>query len=197
MLTTQLALFKTCQRCHVEKSRSEFNKDKRYADGLQPWCRSCYREYHKQYNNDPDNHSRIAERSRKWFQDNIERLHAMHNAWTRDRWRNDPEYRKRKNKQSLELLKTNPQHRARHNLNTQRRNNLRRSKHGGWFTTQEWLSLCERYGNVCLACGKPGPLTQDHVIPLSKGGSNSIDNIQPLCDRCNKKKGTQIIDYRK
>jgi 5-methylcytosine-specific restriction endonuclease McrA len=47
-----------------------------------------------------------------------------------------------------------------------------------------------------LCCKQEKPLTIDHVVPLSLGGSNSIDNLQPLCHQCNSRKGTRIIDYR-
>jgi 5-methylcytosine-specific restriction endonuclease McrA len=39
-------------------------------------------------------------------------------------------------------------------------------------------------------------LTEDHVVPLSLGGSNDIDNIQPLCKSCNSSKRGRHIDYR-
>lgn len=66
----------------------------------------------------------------------------------------------------------------------------------GSFTEEEWESLCEQYDNRCVSCGKRKPLHQDHVVPLSKGGTNYIDNIQPLCKSCNSKKGTKDTDYR-
>lgn len=68
---------------------------------------------------------------------------------------------------------------------------------GGTFTGTQFKELCERFGNRCLACGVVVvDLTVDHVIPLSKGGSNGIENIQPLCHGCNVKKSDQTIDYR-
>lgn len=66
----------------------------------------------------------------------------------------------------------------------------------GQFTSEEFTALKNFYGNICLACKKPAKLTADHVMPLSKGGSNSIDNIQPLCGPCNSSKGTKSTDYR-
>lgn len=33
--------------------------------------------------------------------------------------------------------------------------------------------------------------TIDHVVPLSRGGSNDIANLVPACEGCNRKKGAQ------
>lgn len=64
------------------------------------------------------------------------------------------------------------------------------------FTQDEWIALCNRYDNKCLCCGSLDDLTIDHVHPVSRGGRNSIDNIQPLCRSCNSAKGTKHTDYR-
>lgn len=66
-------------------------------------------------------------------------------------------------------------------------------------TEAEWQALKASYGFKCLRCGKQEPeikLTRDHVVPLTQGGSDSIDNVQPLCARCNSKKNNKHIDYR-
>ena len=68
---------------------------------------------------------------------------------------------------------------------------------GEHFTLEEWLALLEFYGHRCLRCGsREGIITVDHVIPLSLGGANTIDNIQPLCEGCNLLKGQGTTDYR-
>lgn len=42
---------KVCKTCKVEKERSEFNKSRSCADGLQSDCRICQNEKHKASNN--------------------------------------------------------------------------------------------------------------------------------------------------
>jgi 5-methylcytosine-specific restriction endonuclease McrA len=39
-------------------------------------------------------------------------------------------------------------------------------------------------------------LEADHVVPLTRRGTDDIGNIQPLCGACNRKKFVAIIDYR-
>ena len=78
-------------------------------------------------------------------------------------------------------------------------NALQAAKHYdalGKFTAGQFVELCARYKHRCLCCGKKRKLGADHVIPLSKGGSNFISNIQPLCLPCNMRKGTRSTDYR-
>src|SRR3990167_9758704 len=79
------------------------------------------------------------------------------------------------------------------------RNHRRRAQkagNGGSFTAAEWIDLCDQFGGRCLACGATDrTLTVDHVVPVSKGGSNSIENLQPLCQSCNAHKGTKTVDY--
>lgn len=81
-------------------------------------------------------------------------------------------------------------------------NNRRRArKHeaGGSHTEQEWQDLKAYYDFTCLRCHRREPeikLSRDHVLPLEMGGSDSVENIQPLCTRCNSKKNNKHIDYR-
>jgi len=81
-------------------------------------------------------------------------------------------------------------------LNERRR--AKRKNAEGSHTQGEWELLKKQYGYVCPACGKSEleiKLTIDHIIPLDKGGSDFIENIQPLCKSCNCKKHTKSIKY--
>lgn len=55
-------------------------------------------------------------------------------------------------------------------------------------TYKEWIVLVARYKRRCAMCGQKKRLTRDHIIPISRGGGDGIENIQPLCHSCNAKK---------
>lgn len=85
-----------------------------------------------------------------------------------------------------------------------KRNRLKQAtaKELGSHTYGEWELLKKQYNYTCPCCGLSEPfnqkskyLTEDHIIPLSKGGSDLIENIQPLCLSCNIKKHTKTIKY--
>jgi hypothetical protein len=46
----------------------------------------------------------------------------------------------------------------------------------------------------CAACGSMENLVIDHKVPISRGGSDSDENLQPLCRPCNISKGVKTMD---
>ena len=72
----------------------------------------------------------------------------------------------------------------------------------GSFTTAEWVALLSGF-DACPDCSRrwedipPPPsrssvVTRDHIVPIAKGGANTISNIRPLCYSCNSKKGDRL-----
>ena len=79
------------------------------------------------------------------------------------------------------------------------RKRVKRLAAPGTISRKEWTAVVEKYNYTCLCCGRSEPeikITIDHVIPVSRGGSNTIDNVQPLCFECNLRKFTKSTDYR-
>jgi 5-methylcytosine-specific restriction endonuclease McrA len=54
--------------------------------------------------------------------------------------------------------------------------------------------IFKRDGNECGYCGSKKDLTIDHVLPRSKGGKNTWENLVTCCSKCNLKKGNRTPD---
>lgn len=50
----------------------------------------------------------------------------------------------------------------------------------------------EKVGPHCASCPSSEDMDIDHIIPISRGGHNGLDNLQILCGRCNSKKGKKL-----
>ena len=156
------------------------------------------------------------EKTRKYREDNRDIINNRNNKWLKDNKEKRRKYEKEYYKKNREHIRE--YHREWYLKNREdklaknkewRDNNLEKQKiyvhkrrqlieeNGGEYTEKEWLNLCERYNFECLRCGDNlVSMTVDHIIPLSKGGSNHIWNIQNLCLSCNSIKNNKIIDYR-
>ncbi len=174
--------FRACTKCGVVKPLGEFHKTNRTKSGHVAKCKACCHELRAQYYHDHyeeqkkysqeiyrKNRTAMLARDRVYRQHNATKINTRISAWKKL----NPE----KN------LVYHHKYRAKNQSETH-------------FTPEEWQALCEKYEGHCLKCGKQKKLTVDHIVPLALGGSNDIDNIQPLCKSCNTSKGIQIIDYR-
>jgi len=184
---------KRCSHCQEIKPIAEFYSGRRV-------CKVCFkiqrdnydkaypdakRERNKRWANSHREHE--AERVRRWKENNRERIliySRNHNQKPEAK-----EYRRKWEKEHQE------ERRISGRIYAERRR-ARKAEAQGSHTVEQWLEIRAFYGR-CLACGRTDvELTEDHIIPISCGGSNDIGNIQPLCQSCNSVKGTKIIDYR-
>jgi 5-methylcytosine-specific restriction endonuclease McrA len=207
---------KICRGCGVEKDLADFYKNTEMADGHLNHCKVCvrsrvqkyrrehseqYARYEKARANLPhrvearqkyqeEHRERITEYKKSWTEENAERVVvAKRNYYERNReevisrsrrWAED-------NPDKVRMVKAD---------NRRKRRAAKHAGHGN-FTAQEFGELCDRYGNRCLRCGDAEALLEaDHVVPLTRGGSDDISNIQPLCGSCNRRKFVRIVDYR-
>lgn len=140
-----------------------------YREANKEWLPAYWRESNKKRKPYFDaykaqNRERIASRRAEWKEENRERVAAKNAEWTR----NNPE----KNR-----------------LKSAARRALKKSS-GGALSNGIVAQLMQAQSGLCACCGASlsSGYHIDHIVPLSKGGRNSDDNVQLLTPACNLQK---------
>lgn len=141
------------------------------------YCKAYGAKHYKNYY--AKNRKRLQEKRRKYSADPINHQKQLKNL---KRW-------KTANRERVRMHDKNKKYRRRSLL-----------KDAGSHTLEQWNALKKKFNYCCADCGMQEPfvgqyytwLTEDHVLPVSKNGSNNIENIEPRCFNCNSKKSDRV-----
>lgn len=187
---------KTCNKCGIEKQKTEFSKCSAKISGLRTSCKSCEsiamsawysenRQARSDYNKDWNIKNRELRNAlnKKWKDANPEKVSRSGSA----RYERISE----KIKESVKLYQSlNPDATAANSRNRRARKRSAEGRHGA----MDVIAIFSAQRGFCANCNtrlfKSGPnkFHADHITPLSAGGSNWPANIQCLCPQCNLKK---------
>lgn len=194
-----LSLFdgKVCKKCGECKPRTSFATNKQCVGGRRPTCRVCSRNpetlraakarYHQRHAKE------IIAKVRRWTEENREYARNRQRIYRQSVIAKDPEAFRQKRREQARTLRQRDPARARASAVCKE---AKRKKAPGKWTGRQWTALLNHYGHQCMRCSSAEDLTADHVVPIAKGGSNTIDNIQCLCRSCNSKKHLNTVDHR-
>ena len=153
---------KKCSKCHEIKELDDFGKRRTAADGLTYLCKSCKKEEQKKY--------------------------IKTDSYKRSQKKSQDKYRKNnKNKAREYRRKYKETEKGREYIKKYKHS--RRSRDKGLIytlTPNDWRECVEYFGGSCAYCGDTkGKLEQEHIVPSSKGGHYTKQNIIPACRQCN------------
>jgi 5-methylcytosine-specific restriction endonuclease McrA len=166
-------------------NQKEYSKTEKEKNRKRIWNKE-HPEYQKEYRK--KHKESFAEYRKKYCEENKEKIMAMDKQWRK----NNPEKTKEIKNQWKKTEKGK--------VASQRDKSKRRAKLReiiNTLTVNEWIEILKQYHFKCAYCGKEFDLfdkpTKDHIIPISKGGDNTKENITPACRSCNSKKNNKII----
>lgn len=131
----------------------------------------------------------ISERSRQYYLNNRERIMAKSSRYYAE---NTQRVRER-----TKQYRQSPRGMEVHRIGSRKRLERIKNAHGS-HTAQEIQEQLNRQKRRCYYCkaklgNKRSSYHKDHVIPLSRGGSNDISNIVLTCRTCNLRKGNKLL----
>ncbi len=119
---------------------------------------------------------------RRYYLANKEYIHARQNRWNKN---NEEKRRAIKKKWAV----ANKEH---INFLTKRRQFRLKGARGN-YTKEEVDNLFVKHEGRCYYCKVNKATSIDHVIPISRGGSNYIHNLVPACIPCNSRKKDKLL----
>ena len=183
---------KICSKCKSEKALDQFNVDKQKKDGMTYCCKSCNIQRAKLWaQNNKEKRKAIAE---KYRLANIEKCKA---AVKKSQLKN-PERINRWTEENKEKIKQYKEKWRKNNKEYFIADKHRRRGASGTFTTAQINKLFLLQIGKCVCCRKDisDGFHRDHIVPITKGGSNDILNIQLLCASCTHSKSAKHpIDF--
>ena len=197
---------KPCSRCGEVKEFDLFPRNAASPDGRYSLCKACTKESKAAYRLRPEVIERERARLAKSYADN--RVMLLERRKVRY-LQNKPKERERQVKWWLANIEKHRQtcrdwaknHPEQMRAIVARRRSLLAGAEGR-YTKADISAMKLKQGNLCACCHDA--LTDyhvDHVIPLTKGGTNWPDNLQLLCPTCNRSKGNKLphefIEYRR
>jgi 5-methylcytosine-specific restriction endonuclease McrA len=197
---------KTCTKCGETKPLEAFNRHRRAKDGRQAHCRECFAAYYAANRERTialsaswraSNGERYATNQAAWYAANRERVAAQNAAWyaaNRERAAaTDAAYRaanpEREAARQAAWRKANPE-------KDQEKRSRRRARLLGadaTLTAEQWHARLALWNYACAVCGSASDLHMDHIVPLSRGGAHTAENVWPLCARHNLSKGARDL----
>lgn len=181
-------------------ARAKANPEKMIAGRADHYARNRARVLREQAEYRAANPEVVKARQRKYAErdrargsiyraENKERIAAANAAWAIANREHRAAYRaaRRDHTRALALVwaRANPElSRAK----CARRRALRRGAAVSDLTGPQWAVIADTFGRRCVYCRRATELTQDHVVPLSKGGNHTASNVVPACRSCNSKK---------
>lgn len=169
---------KTCKHCGQVVELQHFYKHAYNKDGLMNVCKPCHNKRCRVIEENTKDR-RKAYRD-KYYQANPEKYRKRsreYKAKNRDKVRETFQ----------KWRKANPmQDRIRHHRRRARKQSVATFRVSG-------KEINYLKNQPCFYCGSKEKISIDHVVPLSRGGSNSIGNYAPACFRCNSSKKDKLI----
>jgi 5-methylcytosine-specific restriction endonuclease McrA len=198
---TQLPLCtqtKRCTKCGVTKPVDQFAPRGDAPHLLRSHCRECRKATKAEYR--AANIEAVRASDAAYREQNAEVINARIKRWYAEHPDRAAEMRREERQRNADRRKAyNRAYREAHPDLYRNAYNNRRARlkgNGGTHTVVEWAAVKAAQDYTCPHCRKREPeitLTRDHIIPLSKGGTNDIGNVQGLCALCNSRKSAKIV----